>query len=100
MPFAGQVVHEIIDGDAIARFSLKFQQRVVIISSSITILLGLIVIFQLKDAYFLPLALIPIGSIYTFRQPTKSTQGVKDVGIIMGNIILFYFLVLIIMRMG
>lgn len=97
--FSGQIVHEIIDGDAITRLSLANQQKVVIISSIITIILGMCVVVYLQDIYFLPLVLIPLGSIYTFRRPTKSTQGVKDVGIVMGNIILFYFLVLIIQHM-
>jgi hypothetical protein len=97
--FSGQVVHEIIDGDAITRFSLATQQKVVIISSIFTIIMGIITIIVLDNWYFFPLALIPVGSIYTFRVPTKSTQGVKDVGIVLGNIIMFYFLVLILQNM-
>jgi hypothetical protein len=97
--FSGQVVHEIIDGDAISRLSLKTQQKVVIISSSLTVIVGIIISIVIQDYYFLPFAFIPLGSIYTFRTPTKSTQGVKDVGIIMGNIIMFYFLILIIQNM-
>ncbi len=97
--FSGQVVHEIIDGDAITRYPVKTQQLTVIISSSITIIMGFLTAWYLKDFYFIPIAIIPIGSIYTFRKPTQSTQGVKDVGIILGNILLLYYLVLIIMQM-
>jgi hypothetical protein len=97
--FAGQIVHEIIDGDSITKFSLKTQQMTVIISSIITIILGIVVMIIVDDIYFLPLVFIPFGSIFTFRRPTASTRGVKDVGIVMGNVILLYFLILIIQQM-
>ena len=97
--FAGQVVHEIIDGDAISRYSLKTQQIIVIISSCVTIIFAIFTVVLLDDIYFIPLAIIPIGSIYTFRRPTVSSSGVKDVGIILGNIMLLYFLILILNNM-
>jgi hypothetical protein len=96
--FTGQIVHEVIDGDSITRFSLKTQQLTVVISSIISIILGFVAIAVIGDIYFLPFALIPIGSLYTFRAPTHSTKGVKDVGIILGNVILLYFIVLIVMQ--
>jgi hypothetical protein len=97
--FTGQVVHEAVDGDAITRFSLKIQQIVVIVSSVITIGVGIVAIIVLNDIYFIPFCLIPIGSIYVFRKPEKPKSGVKEVGIILGNIILLYFLVLIIVNL-
>jgi hypothetical protein len=101
--FTGQVVHEAIDGDAITKFSLKTQQLVVLISSIITICLGIatVVITSLNDSkgiYFIPFCFIPLGSLYVFRKPERPKPGVKDVGIILGNIILVYFLVLIIIQ--
>ncbi len=93
--FSGQVVHEIIDGDAITKFSPRTQQFTVILSSIITIIMGFLTVWLLDDIYFIPIALIPLGSIYTFRKPTESTQGVKDVGIVLGNVLLVYFFVLI-----
>ena len=97
--FTGQVVHEAADGDAITRFSLKIQQIVVIISSLITISTGITAVVVLRDIYFIPFCLIPFGSIYVFRKPERPKAGVKDVGIILGNIILVYFLVLIVRNM-
>jgi len=97
--FTGQIVHEVIDGDSITRFSLKTQQMTVVISSIISIILGFAAVAIIGDIYFLPFALIPIGSLYTFRIPTHSTKGVKDVGIILGNVILLYFIVLIVMQL-
>ena len=93
--FTGQIVHEIIDGDSITRFKPKVQQIIVLSSSVATIILGIITVFITSNIYFIPFVIIPIGSIYTFRKPTHSTKGVKDVGIILGNVILVYFLVLI-----
>lgn len=100
--FTGQIVHEIIDGDSISRLSLKTQRLTVIISSIITIFVGIIAVLVIglpKSVYFIPFCLIPIGSIYTFRKPIKSiSKGVKDVGLILGNIILVYLLVLILVQ--
>ena len=99
--FTGQIVHEIIDGDSISRFSLKTQQLTVIISSIITIIVGVVAVLVVgppKSVYFIPFCLIPIGSIYAFRKPTTSSRGVKDVGLILGNIILVYLLVLILVQ--
>lgn len=100
----GQFVHEAIDGDSITRFSLKGQQIVIIISACITVVIAIIMyilFFQFAFViYFMPFILFPLGTIYTFRRPTMSTKGVKDVGILMGNFLLVYFLTLIIMQMS
>ena len=93
--YSGQIVHEIIDGDSITRFPLRVQQMIVIISSIISISVGIFAFILLKNIYLIPFAVIPVGAIYTFRRPTRSRKGVKDVGIIMGNIILIYLLILI-----
>ncbi|MBD3351385.1 MAG: hypothetical protein GF364_07850 [Candidatus Lokiarchaeota archaeon] len=97
--FSGQIVHEVIDGDAITKFSPKVQQFLIIFSSLSTIFVSIIGVILTEDLYLLPFVIIPLGSIYTFRRPTKSTKGVKDVGIILGNVILIYFLVLILRNM-
>ena len=97
--FTGQVVHEAVDGDAITRFSLKIQQIVVIVSSLITIGVGIAAVIVLNDIYFIPFCIIPLGSLYIFRKPERPKPGVKDVGIILGNIILLYFLVLIVVKL-
>lgn len=90
-----QIVHEIIDGDAIIKYPPRLQQLIVLTGSSFTIAMGIITIVVLKDIYFLPLIIVPIGMIYAFRKPTRSTKGVKDVGIIVGNLMMVYFLILI-----
>ncbi len=94
----GQLVHEAIDGDAITRFSLETQQKIIWTSSIITIFFGIWATIFLQMYYFLPFVFIPLGTLYTFRKPTKSTKGVKDVGIVLGNIIMFYFIILILQQ--
>lgn len=98
--FTGQLVHEVIDGDSITRFSLKTQQSIIWISSIITLIVAVCTFIVYPVIYFIPFILFPIGTMYTFRHPTKSTRGVKDVGILMGNFLLIYFITLIIMQMN
>jgi len=96
----GQFVHEVIDGDSITRFSLKTQQKIIWVSSIITLIVAICTFIVYPIVYFLPFVLFPIGTLYTFRHPTRSTKGVKDVGILMGNFLLIYFITLIIMQMN
>lgn len=96
----GQFVHEAIDGDSITRFSLKTQRKIIWVTSIITLIVAICTFIVYPVIYFLPFILLPIGIMYTFRRPTKSTKGVKDVGILMGNFLLVYFITLIIMQMN
>lgn len=96
----GQYVHEVIDSDSLFKhFSLRQCQILIWIGSLISLGLGIWAFIVLKQYYFFPFIFIPIGTIYTFRRPTKSTKGVKDIGILFGNFILIYFLCLIILQM-
>ncbi len=96
----GQFVHEVIDSDSLTKhFSLRQCQIIIIISSIISFILGLWAFIILKQFYFFPFVFLPIGTIYTFRRPTKSTQGVKDIGILIGNFLLIYFICLITLQM-
>lgn len=95
----GQIVHEVIDGDAIRKhLSLRQCQVVIWIFSILTIIFAGWAFFLIKDYYFLPFLFVPLGTMFTFRHPTKSTQGVKDVGILIGNFLMIYFITLIIMK--
>ena len=95
----GEIVHETIDEDLTKRFSLRQCQIFIIVFSLISLILGAWAFLILKEFYFLPFIFMPIGTIYTFRRPTKSTQGVKDIGILIGNFILVYFFCLICLQM-
>jgi len=96
----GQLVHEVIDGDAITKaLTLKQCQGAIWISSIITIILAIWSFIIIPNFYFIPFMLFPIGTMFTFRRPTKSTKGVKDVGILIGNFLLLYFICLITLQM-
>ncbi len=103
--YTGQIVHESIDGDAITRFSLRAQQIIVWVASLVTIGMGILANLFLWGTFteewyvFMPIIFIPLGTLYIFRKPKQAPKGVKDVGIILGNIILVYFLVLIFRQM-
>ncbi|MBD3212269.1 MAG: hypothetical protein GF311_06635 [Candidatus Lokiarchaeota archaeon] len=95
----GQIVHEVIDNDAIRKhLSLRQCQIVIWIFSILTLILAGWAFVLIQDYYFLPFLFVPLGTIFTFRRPTESTQGVKDVGILIGNFLMFYFIALIIMN--
>ena len=97
----GQFVHEVIDSDALTRyFSLRQCQIIIWVSSLISLVLGIWAFFILNQYYFFPFVFLPIGTMYTFRRPTKSTQGVKDIGILIGNFLLIYFICLITLQIS
>jgi hypothetical protein len=97
-----EFVHEVIDGDSLRKhLSIRQCQIVIWIFSIVTIVLALFAFFMVPwtAIYFLPLLLFPIGIIFTFRRPTESTKGVKDVGILMGNFLMLFFICLIILQL-
>lgn len=97
----GQLVHETIDNVSSLRkhFNIRQCQVMIWIGSLISIVLGVWAFFVLEQYYFFPFIFMPLGTMYTFRRPTESTQGVKDIGILIGNFLLWYFLCLITMQM-
>ncbi len=98
--FNAQVVHEVIDGEAILKkLSLRRCQIIIQISALITLILGIGAVILTNIYYFFPFIFFPLGIMYTFRRPTTSTKGVKDVGLLSGNFLLIYFLCLIALQM-
>ena len=96
----GQFVHEVIDSDALTKyFNLRQCQIIIWVSSATTLVLAILVSIISKEYYFFPFLFMPIGTMYTFRHPTKSKKGVKDVGILIGNFLLLYFICLITIQM-
>ncbi|TXT57253.1 MAG: conserved membrane protein of unknown function [Promethearchaeota archaeon] len=95
----GQFTHEVIDGDSLVEnLSLRGCQIVVLTTSLITIFSTFIAFFIIFDYYFIPLLLIPFGTLYTFRKPKRPSKPVKDVGILIGNILMVYFMCIIIIQ--
>jgi hypothetical protein len=96
----GQFVHEVIDGDALVKhYTLKQCQKLIWGFSILTLILAVWTFIVLLNLYFIPFVFFPIGTMYTFRRPTRSTKGVKDIGILIGNFVLIYFLCLISLQM-
>ncbi|MFX0071334.1 MAG: hypothetical protein ACFFAO_09615 [Candidatus Hermodarchaeota archaeon] len=96
----GQFVHEVIDGDALVKhFSLRKCQILIWIFSILTLILAIWAFIIIPNYHFLPFVFFPIGTMYTFRRPTRSTKGVKDIGILIGNFVMIYFLCLITLQM-
>ncbi len=93
--FSGQVIHETIDQEAIQSYSQRKIQIIVQISSVITIIFGILAIVYLNNPYLLPFTVVPIGPMYIYRKPRVPGGHVKDVGIIIGNLIMIYLVVLI-----
>ncbi|MFX1321178.1 MAG: UbiA family prenyltransferase [Promethearchaeota archaeon] len=97
----GQFVHEVIDSDALTRFFSLRQCQIIIWTSAIfTLILALWAFVILEQYYFFPFIFMPIGTMFTFRRPTKSSKGVKDVGILIGNFLMLYFICLITIQMA
>ncbi|MEJ2249011.1 MAG: UbiA family prenyltransferase [Candidatus Lokiarchaeota archaeon] len=96
-----QFVHEVIDNEAlINRFSLKTCQRIIWIFSIGTLSSAILGIILLQDFYLAPILFMPLGIMFTFRKAKKPTRGVKDVGIILGNLFLLYFFGLIVLQLN
>lgn len=96
----GQFTHEVIDGDSLVKnLSLRGCQIVVISTSLITIVSTLMAFFIIFDYYFIPFLLIPFGTLYTFRKPKRPSEPVKDVGILIGNFLLIYFICIIVLQL-
>ncbi|MHA1265341.1 MAG: hypothetical protein ACTSRS_08925 [Candidatus Helarchaeota archaeon] len=93
--FSGQVIHEAIDQEAIKSFSQRKIQIIVQIASILTIISGILAMILLDDYYMLPFIIVPLGPMYIYRKPRPPGPHVKDVGIIIGNLIMVYILVLL-----
>ena len=97
--FTGQMLHELIDGDSLSKLSPKASQVVIWIASLVSLAIAIISLIITQFIIFLPIIFFPFGIMYIFRKPRKDLLGrttLKDVGIILGNLILVYTIVLII----
>ena len=97
--YTGQMLHELIDGDSLSKLSPKASQMVIWIASLVSLAIAIISLIITQFIIFLPIIFFPFGIMYIFRKPRKDLLGrttLKDVGIILGNLILVYSIVLII----
>ncbi len=97
--FTGQMVHEMIDGDSLANLKPKTSQLVIWIACIISLLIAILSFIITKYWIFIPIVFFPLGIMYIYRIPRTSLLGrtsLKDIGIILGNLMLIYLIILII----
>jgi len=97
--FVGQMLHEMIDGDALARLKPRSSQIVMWVSSIVALGFSLFSLIITQLIILLPIIIFPIGVMYIFRKRRNDLLGrtsLKDTGIILGNLILLYIIILII----
>lgn len=97
--YTGQMVHEMIDGDSLSRLKPRSSQIVIWTASLISLSIAIISFIITKYLIFLPILFFPLGIMYIFRKPRKNLLGrtsLKDIGIILGNLMLIYIIILII----
>ncbi len=96
--YTGQMLHEMIDGDSLAKLNPKTAQIVIWISAVLSLIIGIISLLLTQQLWFLPFIIFPLGIIYIFRTPRNDILGwtsLKDIGIMLGNFLLVYFIVII-----
>ena len=96
--FTGQMLHEMIDGDSLAQLSPKTSQLVIWVASIISLVITIISFIFTRFLIFLPIVLFPLGIMYIFRKPRSNMLGktsLKDTGIILGNLMFAYIIILI-----
>ncbi|UCC21180.1 MAG: hypothetical protein JSV62_07865 [Promethearchaeota archaeon] len=97
--FTGQMVHEMIDGDSLAKLKPRTSQIVIWIACIISLIITIISFIITKYLIFLPILFFPLGILYIYRTPRTDLLGrtsLKDIGIILGNLMLTYLVILII----
>ncbi len=97
--FTGQMVHEMIDGDSLAKLKPKTSRLVIWVACIISLSISIISFIITLEIIFLPIVFFPLGIMYIYRKPRTDLMGrtsLKDIGIILGNLMLFYLLILII----
>ena len=97
--YTGQMLHELIDGDSLSKLSPKKSQIVIWGVSFISLIVGIFMIIFTQFYMFFPIIIFPLGIMYLFRKPREDLRGrysLKDIGIILGNLILVYIVILII----
>ncbi|MFX1420583.1 MAG: UbiA family prenyltransferase [Promethearchaeota archaeon] len=97
--FTGQMVHEMIDGDSLAKLKPRTSQIVIWVACIISLAIAIISFIITKYLIFLPILFFPLGIMYIYRTPRTDLLGrtsLKDIGIILGNLMLIYLIILII----
>ncbi|MHA1496779.1 MAG: hypothetical protein ACTSRT_04280, partial [Promethearchaeota archaeon] len=97
--YTGQMLHELIDGDSLSKLSPKMSQIIIWGVSFISLIVGILMIIITQFYMFFPIIIFPLGIMYIFRKPREDLRGrysLKDIGIILGNLVFIYLIILII----
>ncbi|MHA1270637.1 MAG: UbiA family prenyltransferase [Candidatus Helarchaeota archaeon] len=94
--FSSQIIHELSDKEAFKKYPKKLTRFIIIIISIISIVFYIFAIIILCDFYLIPLIFAPIGILFLYRMPIIPRPIHKKAGILVGNLLLVYFLFLII----
>jgi len=97
--FTGQMLHEMIDGDSLSKLKPRSSQLIIWIASIFSLIIAVISFIITQYFIFLPIVFFPCGIMYIFRKPRSDLLGrrsLKDTGIILGNLMLAYVVILII----
>jgi hypothetical protein len=97
--YTGQMLHELIDGDSLSKLSPRSSQLVIWITCLVSIVITVVALIVTQKIIFLPMIFFPFGILHIFRKPRTDLLGktsLKDVGIILGNLILVYIIILIV----
>lgn len=98
--FNGQLVHELIDGDSLAKLSPKKSQIIVWASAIVSLVIAIISLVLTWQLVFLPILIFPFGLMYVFRMPRADLLGrtsLKRTGIILGNFFLVFLLIFVVL---
>lgn len=94
--FAAQVIHEVSDEEAFKKYANKSTRIIIILFSVISIIFSTITVILLYDIYLIPLIFPSIGMIILYRRTTTPSTVHKKAGILVGNLLLFYFIFLVV----
>ncbi|MHA1624529.1 MAG: hypothetical protein ACTSWH_05330, partial [Promethearchaeota archaeon] len=89
----------LIDGDSLSKLSPKMSQIIIWGVSFISLIVGILMIIITQFYMFFPIIIFPLGIMYIFRKPREDLRGrysLKDIGIILGNLVFIYLIILII----
>jgi len=96
---SGNLIHEVIDKDAITRLKPRIQQIIIWIVSIIAIVFSLVSIIIFPEKLFLltSVLIIPLGVLYMARSKQNlphNASSIKDIGIVVGNLLLVFIIIL------
>jgi hypothetical protein len=97
--YVGEMLHEMIDGDSLAKLKPKTTQIIIWISAIISMVIGIISLLITGFIFFFPFIIFPVGIMYIFRRPRDDILGwssLKDIGIILGNLLFAYMVIIIV----